>query len=78
MPIPLSGADPAVWPSPQPLSQGERGLCLTLAPWERVVLSLSKGRVRERTDGPEGIINTMRLSRLEREGTARGRRHNEH
>ena len=74
MPIPLSGADPAVWPSPQPLSQGERGFCLTLALWERV----AEGRVRERTDGPEGTINTMRISRLEREGTARGRRHNEH
>ena len=68
MPIPLSGADPAVWPSPQPLSQGERGLCLTLAPWERV----AEGRVRERTDGPEGTINTMCITRPRR-GLHRGK-----
>ena len=59
--IPLSGADPAVLPSPQPLSQGERGSRPTLAPWERVVLNLPKGRVRARTDGPEEAINPSRL-----------------
>ena len=68
MQIPLSGADPAVLPSPQPLSQGERGFYLTLALWERV----AEGRVRARTDGPQRVINTMCITRPRR-GFHRGK-----
>ena len=66
----LGGPQP-VRPSPQPLSQRERGSCFSLSRWERVALSLSKGRVRGRTDRL-GAYDTMRITRLEGEGWGEG------
>ena len=52
--------------TPSPLPAGE-GLLSFPLPWrERVALSLSKGRVRGRTDRP-GAGDTMRITRPKRE-----------
>ena len=57
--------------TPIPLPLGE-GLLSYPLPWrERVALSLSKGRVRGRTDRP-GAGDTMRITRLEGEGWGEG------